>query len=428
MHVAILGAGIAGLSSAYFLRRLGGPRVTVIEADQEVGGLARSFRWHGFDCDLAPHRLYSQDRALMDELASLVPLHELTRRSRIHIGGKWIGDPVNALELMLKFFPRDSWAIGWHYLNRRPRPETSFESLVLSRFGRGLNEFFFKPYSEKLFGIPADEISPEWGRRKIRVGGVRDMIRRSSKLYFRRFLYPNAGGYGAICDRVHAEVRDAVQFGTRLVGLQRDTRTGTFTLALDRDGVREQLRVDALVSSLPLTTVLEPLGLSVPMRFRPAMITYLLVKRPRVTRNHWFYLADAHFRLNRVAEFKNFALDPASLPSDRTVLCCEATNIEGLTVERVVQELVSVGVLHPAEVLDAKQVRLERAYPIYDLAYEENIARVREFVAVRPNLFLIGRNGQFEHKDVDEIFDDARHLAERVCALQQDQDAFQVSA
>ena len=354
----------------------------------------------------------------MAEITSLLPMHELKRQSRIHIGGKWISDPVNALELMTKFFRRGSWEIGCHYLTRRSHGETSFESLVLSRFGHGLNQFFFKPYSEKLFGIPASEISPEWGRRKIRVGGVRDMIRRNSKLYFRRFYYPDAGGYGAICQRLYSEVRDTVQLGTRLVHLHRDDRTGRFTLALDRDGAREQLRVDAVISSLPLTMVLEQLGLIVPMRFRPAMITYLLVNRPQVTRNHWFYLADPHFRVNRVAEFKNFALDPGSLPQDCTVLCCEATNLDGLTVERVVHELASIGVLRAGEVLDAKQVRLEQAYPIYDLAYDANIAGVQDFLTERPNLFVAGRNAQFEHKDVDEIFDDARSLADRAYALE----------
>ena len=416
MHVAVLGAGMAGLSSAYFLKRAGGPRVTIIESAQEVGGLARSFRWHGFDCDLAPHRLYSEDERLLGEITSLLPMHELQRHSCIHIGGKWINDPVNALELMLKFFPSGAWKIGWHYLTRHSHGETSFESLVLSRFGHGLNEFFFKPYSEKLFGIPAGQISPEWGRRKIRVGGVRDMVRRKSRLYFRRFYYPDAGGYGAICQRLYSDLKDTVQFGTRVVDLHRDARTGQFTLSLERDGLREQLRADAVVSSLPLTKVLQHLGLPIQMRFRPAVITYLLVRRPRVTRNHWFYLADAQYRVNRVAEFKNFARDPGSLPPDCTVLCCEATNLDGLTVERVVQELASIGVLKPEDVIDSKQLRLDHAYPIYDLAYEANIARARRFVAERPNLFLIGRNAQFEHKDVDEIFDEARDVADQVLA------------
>ena len=68
---------------------------------------------------------------------------------------------------------------------------------------------------------------------------------------------------------------------------------------------------------------------------------------------------------------------------------------------------------------ESKTIRLEQAYPIYDLDYEPNIGRVRDFLARSPALFLIGRNAQFEHKDVDEIFDDARHVAGQVLALAQ---------
>ena len=95
MHVAILGAGIAGLSAATFLRRHPQIKVSVIEASPQVGGLARSLQWQGFHCDLAPHRLYADRRDDVRELLDRVPMHQLRRRSRIHIRGKWIQDPVN---------------------------------------------------------------------------------------------------------------------------------------------------------------------------------------------------------------------------------------------------------------------------------------------------------------------------------------------
>jgi len=37
---------------------------------------------------------------------------------------------------------------------------------VLNQYGQGLNRCFFKPYTEKLFGIPASRLSPAWARRK----------------------------------------------------------------------------------------------------------------------------------------------------------------------------------------------------------------------------------------------------------------------
>ncbi|MBK8539274.1 MAG: FAD-dependent oxidoreductase [Ardenticatenia bacterium] len=419
MHVAILGAGIAGLSAATFLRRHPQIKVSVIEASPQVGGLARSLQWQGFHCDLAPHRLYADRRDDVRELLDRVPMHQLRRRSRIHIRGKWIQDPVNAVEVMARFFPQPAMGIGWHYLRRKPQPEDSFNSLVLARFGQGLNDFFFKPYSEKLFGIPADQISPEWGRRKIRVGGLRDMVRRRSRLYFKSFYYPREGGYGAIPQALYDELDPGtVRLRTAVTAMRRDAASGRFTCTLRQtDGLEAEETFDAVLSSLPLTWVLDQLGLKLDMAFRPAMLTYLLVDRPQVTANHWFYMADARHSINRVAEFKNFAPPEHQLPQDRTVLCCEVTRLEDFSVERVVDELRQIRVLNPRDVSDAMTHRIGQAYPVYDLAYEDNWARAGAFTAAMPNLFLLGRNAQFEHKDVDEIYADARDIAARIVAL-----------
>lgn len=412
MKIGILGAGVAGLSSAYFLRKEF-PDLEVHEASGQVGGLARSFRWHGFDCDLAPHRLYTTDEVLLREMLALVPMKRVRRRSRIYLRGKWIRDPVNAAEMVVRFFPRTSLHMVWHYLvRRRQHGEDSFEALVLARFGAGLNELFFKPYSEKLFGIPASEISADWGRRKIRVAGLRDMVRRRSKLYFRDFHYPRAGGYGAISERLYSEVKDCVRLDSRLVGVSPSDGGGYQCRFADAAGAERVENFDLLVNTLPLNLFASLFGLDLSLSFRPARITYLLVNRPRVTENHWFYFADRDFMINRVAEFKNFVDDNA--PADKTVLCCEVTDLREFSVGRVVSELERAGVLQAGEVIDSKVIEIAHAYPVYDRGYEAQMLRAREFFAAHPRIHHVGRHAQFAHKDVDEIFDAAKRLAGRI--------------
>ncbi|HEX8181586.1 MAG TPA: FAD-dependent oxidoreductase [Pyrinomonadaceae bacterium] len=413
MRIGILGAGVAGLSSAYFLRGEF-PDLQVHEASGHVGGLARSFKWHGFDCDLAPHRLYTDDEALLQELLALVPMARLRRRSRIYLQGKWIRDPVNAPEILLKFLPRRSLRVMWHYLFRRAHAEDSFEALVLSKFGAGLNELFFKPYSEKLFGIPADEISADWGRRKIRVSGLRDMLQRRSKLYFKDFYYPLQHGYGATCERLYAEIRDNVRLESRLTALSR-TQTGSYLCTFtDRAGAPSHAEFDALISTVPLNYLAHLLGLELSLRFRPARITYLLLDRPRATDNHWFYFADRDFIINRVAEFKNFASN--GVPADRTVLCCEVTEVDKYSTERVIAELTRTGIIAPRDVLDVKMIELPHAYPIYDRGYEREMERARAFFAAHPDIYHVGRQARFAHKDIDEIFAEAKRVANRLIA------------
>lgn len=415
MRVAILGAGISGLSAARFLKQRGIADIQVFEATGAVGGMARSFEWHGFNCDLAPHRFFTENAATLAEFLAMVPMRRVRRQSSIHVGGRWIQDPVNAAEVVVKFFPGRSFSIVWHYLFRRQHPEDNFEGMVLNQFGRGLHEFFFRPYSEKLFGIPAAQISPVWGRKKIRVGGLRDMIMRKTRLYFREFYYPKHGGYGAIADRLCADVRDAVRLNTAVTHMRRDAGTGEYVCALHDGKTASEQRFDAVVSSLPVTLVASWFGVPLTLKFRSARIAYLLVNRGRVTDNHWFYFADDHISINRVAEFRHFA--GAALPPDRTVICCEITQTDRFSIDRVVGELVAAGVLKSRdEVLDTRVEDMPFAYPVYHLDYESQMKVIREFEDRHPGLHHVGRNAKFVHRDIDELYEDARRVADDIAA------------
>jgi protoporphyrinogen oxidase len=413
MKIGIFGAGFAGLSAAYFLREKF-PDLHVIEAADEYGGLARSFEWNGFTCDLAPHRLYTQNADTLAAMESFAPLREMRRYSKIFIGGKWISDPVNAPEIMAKFFPH-SLGIAASYLATKfkaPLPEDNFDALCLNQFGHGLNEFFFKPYSEKLFGIPAHEIAAAWGRRKLRVGGIKDMIRRNSKLYFRTFHYPEKGGYGAICEGLHRAVgEDRVRLGTKVVGVEKNDGSGYRCTLEGKDGGRQEESFDLLVSSLPVSGLASLLGCDLNLRFRPARLMYLLIDKPRVTPNHWFYFADREHIINRVAEFRNFG-SCEDAPAGQTVVCCEVTRVEDFSEARVIKELGLLGTFQQEHVLDTKIIDLPLAYPVYDLSYETETAKAESFFQNHPGLVQIGRHAQFAHRDVDEIFEEA----ERQCA------------
>ena len=153
MKFGVLGAGPAGLFAAWLLRQRGA-EVTVFEAAAKPGGITRSFLWQGFTCDLGAHRLFASDEAVLRSLLSLVPMGRHTRRSQIYMHGKWLRDPVNVLDLLYNYFPVTTARIIQSYLVRpRCASHVSFDDYVESRFGKGLNAFFFRPYTEKMFNL-----------------------------------------------------------------------------------------------------------------------------------------------------------------------------------------------------------------------------------------------------------------------------------
>ena len=412
MRIAVIGAGCAGLGSAYYLRN-SEYEIEIHEQADVIGGLSGSFEWHGFRLDAAPHRFFSRDEQLLEEVLALVPMRKVMRRSKVYLQGKWIQDPVNPVELVFKFFPR-SLGLVRDYLFRKPSAEDSFESLVLSRYGAGLNRIFFKPYSEKLFGIPADQISAAWGRRKIRVGGFLDMLKRNTRVYFSHYYYPLEGGYGAICRKLYEGLSAEVRLESKLVGISVEDGGGKYVCHFDHKGKRESREYDMVISSLPITDLAQLFDFDMSLRFRPAKLVYLLINKVRVTPNQWFYFADSEHIINRVAEFKNIASE--GFPPDQTVLCCEATSLERFSVDRVIEEMTGQGYIKPQDVLDHRVRTLDYAYPIYHKGYEEELDRVEGFFAQYPRLYRIGRHALFVHKELDEILLDAKHMTKAILA------------
>ena len=65
-RVVIAGAGPAGLTAAYQLGKMGVSRVTVLEADDIVGGISRTAQYKGFRFDIGGHRFFTKVKAVED--------------------------------------------------------------------------------------------------------------------------------------------------------------------------------------------------------------------------------------------------------------------------------------------------------------------------------------------------------------------------
>jgi protoporphyrinogen oxidase len=297
--------------------------------------------------------------------------------------------------------------------------QDSFEGLVLNRYGTGLNEFFFKPYSEKLFGIPANTISAEWAKRKIRISGVKDMLKKDTKIYFNNFYYPDRGGYGAISQKLYQCVAESVQLGTKVTAVKHhkggNGNPESFTCTFEGiDGKSFTRDFDILISTLPLNKFSRLLGLNINLTFRPAKLVYLNVNKANLTGMHWFYIADAAYRINRVAEFKNFSSDHDA--AGNSVICVEVTTQENFSISNAISELERFGVLCAADVIDTKLIEIPCAYPVYDLEYSDQKNRAWNFFKQHPNIYLLGRNARFSHVDVDEIFSEAKQMTKELVA------------
>jgi protoporphyrinogen oxidase len=409
-RIAILGAGISGLSLGWLLSRQG-RQVTILEASSHTGGLARTFQWHGLPCDLAPHRLHTSDRALLSEIQNLVPLRKLKRRSRILMRGKRIQDPINPIEILLRLPPGIGLSLVWGFLTRPNLLEDSFESLALNRYGKGLYDFFFEPYTRKLFGVPPPEISVTWGREKLRSSGLLDAVRRSSKTFFKTFWYPCQGGYGSIGDAMLAGIRGEVLLESPVTGF---STTGDRIQAVHyrRHGVECRFDCDRVFSTIPVTRLARLFGEDLALRFRSIQLVYLNVRKAQVMPYHWVYFGDCDLAINRLAELKHFHPDlPTTLNS---VLCAEVTQDTDQPVEETLRALKRYRMLDESDVDDTMVLSERFGYPVYERGYEAAKAKADTLFRPYRNLHLVGRNAEFRHIELDEDLASARDCLKRI--------------
>ena len=447
--VAILGAGLSGLSAGYALAK-GGKPPAIFEAGPEVGGASRTLTYKGFRFDLGGHRFYSKKEDINRFLRDLMgdEMIEVSRVSKICLGGKRFNYPLTPANAFFGMGPLKTLGIfadyAWSKLRNTvvPPPESTYEDWVTNRFGRILARLFFLDYAEKLWGIPCDRLSLDFANQRIKslslAAAIRNAFRRSSEqpaTLIRRFTYPKRG-FGRIAERLAEEIGPgSISLNTPVVGA---VRTESRIEAIRVKGPRgvEERAVEDVISTVPITDLvrwLDPrpeddvLAAAGGLRFRNMIFVFLVLDRDRVTTDTWMYFPQKDIPFSRIHEPKNWSGDMA--PEGKTSLVVEyfcsesdelwrrgSEDLRDLTVEH----LVRLGQIEAGDVIDSTVIRLPKAYPIYDMGYKSYLKVLVAFLARFKNLQLIGRNGAFRYTSSDHYLDMGIKAAENLLGAKHD--------
>ena len=267
-EVVILGGGLAGLAAARALA-VAGREVAVFERDAEVGGLARTVEHRGQRFDLGGHRLLTDSERVCKLVREVVqePLLQVPRSSKILLRGRTVDYPLRPLNAVTGLGPLATLRALGGYLaaqlahRARPRALETLEDWVVRHYGRPLYELFFKPYSEKVWGLECRQISADWVAQRIQGLTLGAAIRRSlwrpadagPRTLTSEFLYP-ARGIGSIAEGLLAAIlarRGRVSTQTPVTRLVH--RAGRIEHVVLRHGERsETCRASEFISSLPL--------------------------------------------------------------------------------------------------------------------------------------------------------------------------------
>lgn len=477
--IVIIGAGPAGLTAAYELATRGDYEVIVLEADKQVGGISKTVDYKGNKIDIGGHRFFSKSDWVLDWWQQFLPIlndgkevlttyqsrqktvtaqaftdpsqpHMLIRprKSRIYYGGKLLDYPIKLnLKTLFKIGFWKSLGILFSLLTRKARPtkeERNLEDFFINRFGTKLYETFFKEYTQKVWGKPCTEISPEWGRQRIKGLSLKKIIKHYFTTLFypmrhalgnkqveqtltEYFLYPQKGPgqlWETVADRCASKGVD-LRMNHKVIGLKSRNKQVFKVEVLDQVSKElYQIDCDQVISTMPVKHLITSLDSAVPekvkavasnLEYRDFMIVGLLLNnlnlKGRQDRNiddNWLYIQDQGLQVGRVQLFHNWSPQmtaEAGMCWIGAEYFCQAGDELWLKSEEelialATEELSKIGLIEASAVLDGTLVRMPKAYPSYVGTYED-FDLVKDYFNTFPNLYLIGRNGTHKYNNQD---------------------------
>jgi len=424
----VLGAGPAGLTAGYVLGKAGRHAI-VLEAENQVGGIAKTVERNGYRFDLGGHRFFTKS-VEVDALWHEVLGDEFLlrpRMSRIYWNNRYLDYPLRGPDVVRKLGPVELVRCVLSYLRaalRRNKVDDSLEDWVSNRFGRRLFELFFKSYTEKVWGVPTSEIRAEWAAQRIKglsfVSAAKAAFFGNKgnkvKSLISEFNYPRFGP-GQMWDAMTAAIREQggeVRLEQRVRGLELDgARIVSVSTA---DQTFEQ--PDAVISSLPLREVVEMTSPPPPqevldaargLRYRDFLTVALVVDGADLFPDNWIYIHEPSVRVGRIQNFRSWSPwmvpDPDKACVGLEYFCFAGDDLWTMADDDLValasDELERLKLAPKEKVERGYAIRVPKAYPIYDADYAERVGTIRRWLDGIENLQQVGRNGLHRYNNSD---------------------------
>jgi len=453
--VVIIGAGPAGLTAAYELSKFGRTAL-ILEQDEIVGGISRTCEHDGYRFDIGGHRFFTKVEYVTQIWHEILGDELITRPrlSRIYYRGRFFDYPLKPVNALMGLGPIEAVRIGLSYLRAQIAPasrEVSFEDWVVNRFGRRLYEIFFKTYTEKVWGMPCSEISADWASQRIKqldlvvalknalLGSVATKSGEVVTTLIEEFEYPRLGP-GQMwerCTELLADRGTKTLMKTRVTEIHHaDGRVQSVT-AQAEGRPPYTIPAEHVLCSMPIRTLLQSLHPAPPesvraaaekLRYRDFLTVALMVDAPELFEDNWIYIHSNEVQVGRVQNFKNWSPEMVPDPG-KTALGLEyfVNEDEELwnmadadLIELARKECDQLGLAPAESVIGGAVVRMPKAYPVYDGAYQQALIEIRDYLSGIENLQLIGRNGQHRYNNQDHSMVTGVYAARNIAGDQYD--------
>lgn len=440
--VAIIGAGPAGLAAAYeLLSQSNEYQVIIYEKDDSVGGLSKTFEFEGGRVDIGGHRFFTKSSDVLCLWENILPISDkgmLARDRKSHIlwNSKLIDYPIEFnIQTMQVLGLIEGAKVAISYLQSKciRKDIKNLEDFYVDRFGRKLYSIFFRDYTRKLWGMPANKLSPDWGTQRIQNVSLSEVFwsllginnHPKERSFITQYRYPAFGAgqfWNALADRI-VKMGGHIETNCFVNHLHMDdTHILSVEYKLQEQSIKKDC--DYVISSMPLSELvmvvenspIEVREIGKKLHYRDMVIVGIDLPGesmgrmfPKVQKDSWLYMQDVTMTFGRIQILNNWS--PYAVKAKDHILLeleyfCDKGDAlwledDAMLIKESLAELIQCGICSSDATISSYLVkRIEKAYPVYTDGYNQ-LDAVEEWIEGIDNLRCIGRNGQHRYNNMD---------------------------
>jgi oxygen-dependent protoporphyrinogen oxidase len=421
-HVAVVGAGLAGLLAARELRRRG-VSVTVFEAGRQVAGLARSFTdKDGFTYDFGAH-------FITNRLAAALGVGGQCRDVRYYGESVILRGRVYSYPFGLIRSPRFLLSALRARLPTGPgrSPAADAAEWYRRQYGRELADQVAIPLVEAWSGAPADQLAasvipPQVDRGTAHVLGLKLASRVSGRAVANGYsrekpesphvwhVYPS-GSLGLLCEQLAAGLDGCISLESPVEGILVDEERVLGVRVNGRD-----VDADAVVSTAPVHILAKLVRGSdaikhfARFRYRPMALVNMKFRGRGLLPDVVNWIPERQFPFFRLTEATRSM--PWLAPADKTIVTVDIGCETGDQIWRMPDEelgaycLDHLTALSPTfrdRYLGCAVLRTPIAHPVFLNSYEQDRLALEGDLPIS-GLYSVGRNGEFAHILMEDVY------------------------